>query len=269
VNQRSTRRSIERAVLGALLGALLAVFLAWMLTRTTQLQVGGVVFLLFVGAAIGAFLGSGAIRYWPDVVRFLHGGDNPDGSPFGNAAGSQFQLCGECQATRRPDTEFCWLCGAALEPMIVADATQPSVGSEHRAVFQFSLASMMLIVTLCSVLLGVFRIAFGLGIVLAILVTPALVRTCMIAARSRAGGRPMSVGRKVSFFAGTLGLLAVIAVAVPAAFVATCFPIGLAGALGTGLQFLLILAWPVGIAAGGLVLYVLFRLFRRLWPREG
>ncbi len=127
----------------------------------------------------------------------------------------------------------------------------------------------MLIVTLFAVLLGVSRMSLGLGIVLAILVTPALVRTCMIAARSRAGGRPMSVGRKVSFFAGTLGLLAIIAVAVSAAFVATCFPIGLAGALGRESQFLLVLAWPVGIAAGVLVLSVLIWLFRRLWPRGG
>jgi len=257
-----------------MVGALLAAIVVRVLTETTQLQVGGIVLLLLAGTAIGAFLGSGAMRYWPDAVRLLGGGDNPDGSPLGNAAGSQFQLCGECQATRRPDTEYCWLCGAALEP-IVADAAQPSVGSEQRAACQFSLASLMLIVTLFAVLLGVFRMAFGLGIVLAILVTPALVRTCMIAARSRAGGRPMSAGRKVSFFAGTLGLVAIIAVAVSVAFVATCFPIGFAAALeanwGPNARFspalFFGLAWVLGIAAALVVLCFLLWLFRRLWPR--
>lgn len=203
---------------------------------------------------------------------------------------NQEKTCPDCGATLREKGSSCWLCHVAVEEVVPAAAEPPAsiegrarapiaagdkpvVIFERRAAYQFSLASLMLIVTLFAVLLGVFRMALGLGIVLAILVTPALVRTCMIAARSRAGGRPMSVGRKVSFFAGTLGLLAIMAVAVSAAFVATCFPLGFlaaANALGPGGKVnpgLFVLAWVLGVAVGLGVLYVLFRLFRRLWPR--
>jgi hypothetical protein len=93
------------------------------------------------------------------------------------------------------------------------------------------ISSLMLLVTLWAVVLGVFSISPGVGIGLVILGAPAVIRTVILAIRSRAGGRPMSVGRKIWVFTSTLGLLVIstlgllviIAVAAAAAFVAMCF----------------------------------------------
>jgi len=136
----------------------------------------------------------------------------------------------------------------------------------RQAGYQFSIASMLLFTTLCAVVLGAFTIHPGLGIGLAILATPAVIRTAFLGMRRRAGGQPMSVQQKALAFCGTLGLVAILVVAVSAAFVATCFPLGLAG-FGADSPLLMLLAWGVGFIVGGLALFFLLRLFRRLWPR--
>ena len=143
---------------------------------------------------------------------------------FGNAAGSPFRHCPECQATRRPDAKYCWLCGAALEP-IAAEAVQPSVGSERRAAYQFGLSTLMLMVTLAAVVLSVFRMSLGVGLALVFLTTPALVRTCITAARRKARGQPMSPLAKTGVFAATFGIVVVVVAASIAAFFAVCFAI--------------------------------------------
>ena len=175
------------------------------------------------------------------------------------------RICPECGAVLPPGTERCWLCRSGTQPAVTESAS-PSAPAERRAPIQFSLASLMLLITLWAVVLGVFSISPGVGIGLMILATPAVIRTVILASRGRTGGRPMPVGAKVWVFTGTLGLLAIIAVAVSAAFVVTCFPLGLA-AFGSGSELIMLLAWVVGIAAGLLVFYGLFRWFRRLWPR--
>jgi hypothetical protein len=138
--------------------------------------------------------------------------------------------CADCGAAVAAEATSCWLCGKGLRASATGGmgilpvpagalatrqchpANAPQV--EQRAVFQFSLASILLIITLCAVVLGAFSVAPGLGIGLAILATPAAVCTGIVAMRRRAGGQPMSVAAKVGLFVGTLVLVMVIAIVV-------------------------------------------------------
>ena len=92
----------------------------------------------------------------------------------------------------------------------------------------------MLAIALLAVLIGTFRLAPGAGVVLAILVAPAYLRTCIVALRRKAGGQPMSAGAKLGVFGSTLGIAVAIAVClvglVGVAAVAAFFVICLANA---------------------------------------
>ena len=54
----------------------------------------------------------------------------------------------------------------------------------------------MLSMTLIAVILGVFRAAPGLGILLVVIVSPAWLRTCLYVMRRKARGRPMNTSEK-------------------------------------------------------------------------
>ena len=129
------------------------------------------------------------------------------------------RICPECGAALPANAKYCWLCRGEAQP--VAEAAAPSSPfAEHRAAYQFSLSSLMLTITLVAVLLGVFRIAAGLGIVLTILVTPAFLRTCITTARRKARGQPVSLGAKLRLFASTFGIAVGSVIIVVAAVVA-------------------------------------------------
>ena len=134
----------------------------------------------------------------------------------------------------------------------------------------FTLSSLFLVMTLIAVCLGVAVQLPGLGIPLAILCTPALIRTMLIRARRRAKGRSMTAGEKVLVFLGSLAVVTTIAVAAGGAFVAVCFSLGLGGFIvsdnAQGFWIALMIAgWVLGI---GLGLTVGFFLVRWLWKRK-
>ncbi len=132
----------------------------------------------------------------------------------------------------------------------------------------------MLTVTLVAVVLGAFRVAPGLGILLVIIVSPAWLRTCLNVMRRKARGRPMSAMERLGLFAGSLGVVTIVGVAAGIAFYATCWAgFGISAAAG---EVLAVgdygwLAWGLflGVALGivaGLVVGLL--LLRRLWPHK-
>jgi hypothetical protein len=124
----------------------------------------------------------------------------------------------------------------------------------------------MLIIALIAVCLGVAREAPGLGIALGVVSTPALVRTVFAARRRESTGRPMSVGEKFVAFLGSIAVVVTLCAASGAAFVAICFPIGLASfSTSRGGGGGVAIAFTLGIVAG---LVVIFFLARRLWPRK-
>lgn len=187
---------------------------------------------------------------------------------------SPIQFCPECGASLPPQVTRCWLCGRDIAPSGPATLTGTPFAEvagagtspfEQRAKFQFSIASMLLWMTLAAILLSLFTISPGLGILLGILSAPAAIRTAVLAMRREAAGRPMTVESKVTVFLGTAGIVLIFVVAALAAFVATCFPLGLA-AFGANAGGLVVVAFLAGLLASGLALYGLYRLFRNRWP---
>jgi len=147
------------------------------------------------------------------------------------------RTCPECGATIVATTDCCWLCHATV-PVVATLVAEGPVPWEHRAAYQFSLATMMLTIALVAVLLGVFLISPGIGILLAVAVTPAFLRTCIVMARRKARGQPVSLADKLgSFavsFAASVGLAVfvagVVVVAVFVAFFMICWAVLASGA---------------------------------------
>ena len=113
---------------------------------------------------------------------------------------------------------------------------RPMNAMEKLGLFAGSLG--VVTIALVAVLLGVALMSPGLGIVLAVALAPAFLRTCLVTARQRARGEPVSLTDKLgSFgasFAVTLGLAILTASIVVVAVVAALFVICWA-AIATGL----------------------------------
>jgi len=159
-------------------------------------------------------------------------------------------ICSNCGTENGPQRTQCWLCrepiGPADQPPAAMHTSVPAV----RTTRTFSLSSLMLLTALAAVCLGVMRQSLGLGIVLAILATPALLRTVFLAQKKKGPGGSMSSGEKVATFIGALAVVTTIGAAACVAFVAICFPIGLATFNMHGASSGVALAFLFGIAAG-------------------
>jgi hypothetical protein len=218
------------------------------------------------------------------------------------------RLCPECGALNAAQASVCWLCrSAAVIEVLARDrveaakeepATRPgtvppasglpdtaqAVGgthfeapsAAHHAHFQFSLASLMLTITLCAVLLGAATISPGLGIILGLLAAPVFIHTAAIAVRRREHGQRMGAMEKTASFVGVLAAIMLAIAGAGIAFFVTCFGGMFAGAAvagGKGEQGLEGAVWGVeigiglGLAAGVVVLVLLVRLFLRLFSR--
>lgn len=116
--------------------------------------------------------------------------------------------CPYCGAARRPDFSKCWLCDARLPPLNTGGAEVAAVDAPWKESclappakpFKQGLASSLLIFVLAVILLGIFAVAPGLAIVVAILVSPALRWTAAAASQQDYCGEPMSAGRKAGTF---------------------------------------------------------------------
>ena len=184
------------------------------------------------------------------------------------SAGPEPDLCPRCGADVEPGRMTCWLCSAPLGVAARAGEGASPAAAIPRTAFvppdhTYSLQSLLLIITLVAVSLGIAVQVPGLGIPLAVLAAPALIRTMVIRGRRRVKGQPMTAGDKVLAFLGSLAVVAVIATASIGAFVAICFSIGLA-AFSANSGILMVAAWVLGIGVGGTIG---FFLIRWLWLR--
>jgi hypothetical protein len=145
-------------------------------------------------------------------------------------------------------------------------APAPPVPTGH---FQYGLSSLLLILTLVAILCSIAKMHLGLGIVVAILTVPALLRTIIVASRRGQRGEPMSIGGKA--VSVLLTLAAVIAVSVLvlgafiAAFLATCAATTQsrdANALASLIASLAAGSFA-GIATAGLCGFAIWNLLRR------
>jgi hypothetical protein len=166
-------------------------------------------------------------------------------------------ICPDCGAPLKPHRARCWLCQG--NPFAVAaDGAGACRPADARAGFQYSLASLLLVVTLVAIICSIIGLHPGVGIVVAFLAVPALGRTCITAMRRRAHGRPLSPGGKIGIFLLTL-VMVVSAIAVAGGafvftFLATCLVgagVGAASRSGPDLLRLAIsLGAVVGVLAG-------------------
>lgn len=120
----------------------------------------------------------------------------------------------------------------SANPPLQLPETRPAKPPPPR--FQFGLSSLFLITTLAAVVMSISVMLPGIGIWLAIIATPALVRTYVLVRRSRADGKPASTEEKVVLFMACLGIAALIALATGAAFFVACFVGFWGGAAGGG-----------------------------------
>jgi hypothetical protein len=176
-------------------------------------------------------------------------------------------ICPECGAKAAINASKCWICKRPLASDVPVTAELAGGAAEHRATFQFGISSIMLIITLAAVILGVWQMAPGIGIALAIVAIMALIPTCIISMQKGARGRPMTPSEKISLFMVWLGLAAVVLIAAGIAFVITCYPLGLVHAMSPMSINPWINPWIVGAIAGlfaAVPLSVFFwRKFRR------
>lgn len=186
---------------------------------------------------------------------------------------NQTRTCSDCGATLPETADSCWLCKRSVVEGQSPFSEEPISSIERRAAFQFSIATMMMLVTLCAVIMGAFSVSPGLGIALAVLAAPAWLRTCMVAARRRGRGRPMTAQEKMWAFGGSLGVVAAIVIAAGIAFYATCWAGFFGGAAVSSLWsedygpigWGLFTGVGLGVAGG---IYVGRRMIRRFWIRK-
>jgi hypothetical protein len=187
--------------------------------------------------------------------------------------------CPWCGALVPSKAATCWLCHEPLsspagsgEGWVSRSAIAPLQPSSG-----FSLASLMMFVTLLCVVLGVSTIAPGLGIPFGIVMLVAWLRTAAVARRRAAHGFAVTRLERLQLFISsvstTIVLLVLICVAGCAALVAACFACVFTwGGLGSTGPAALPIGWiAAAIVAGAIAITAILgivKLIDRRWRRD-
>ena len=135
--------------------------------------------------------------------------------------------CPQCDAQVDPAAKYCWLCNAMLPSPIAGAARLPPIRAQlvdsSSRPLQYGISSLLLVITFVAILCSIIKMSPGLGIVIAILTLPAMIRTVLVAFRRREDGRPMSPADKTSVFLLTMAISLCVVVASCAAFCFTFF----------------------------------------------
>jgi hypothetical protein len=162
------------------------------------------------------------------MPRTEPGGDMPAD------ASSNVPHCQACQAQLKIGDAKCWLCGAPVvfdvnAPVVTNRPAGPPMTTGHRLA-SFSMATLMMFVTLVAVVCGVFSIAPGVGAALALVLMPVLTHMVIATRREEAMGYTLRPGERFILFFGSLGLVVVAGVAASITFGISCFAGFFAGA---------------------------------------
>jgi hypothetical protein len=146
--------------------------------------------------------------------------------------------CPDCGTPIWGDETSCWLCGWKRGQPVSAQPKQAGPSKENPYAspvspnlrdlkWTFSLSTLFLWTALAAVVMGVVRIAPGLGIALGVLAIPAALHTTAIAAkRERRTGHALTVPEKIAAFGVSFAFATWIAcgsfIAAFAAFFVTC-----------------------------------------------
>jgi hypothetical protein len=88
---------------------------------------------------------------------------------------------------------------------------------------QFSLESLMLVITLVAVCLGMIAAIPGVGVLVSIVAAPALIRTLVAGFQQRAAGQQMTLSEKALAFLASTGITLAVLTAGGTAFATACF----------------------------------------------
>jgi hypothetical protein len=185
------------------------------------------------------------------------------------APNSPRRYCSVCGAEVRPDSVLCWCCrhslqkcGTAASPILAEEVDKNGPQSKDRAKFQFTLASIMLIVTFAAVLMSIYVMAPGLGIALFILSAPALVRTSVVAMQRGSRGKPLSFGEKAGIFLAWIGVVLAALSAAAIGFFASCLMTAIAGNGEDAAMKFGFIGAIVAFVAAIVVIVILWRKFK-------
>lgn len=139
--------------------------------------------------------------------------------------------CPECNARIKPTDDKCWLCGREL--VVMAEVVESFSESPFAASwspradakpvpFQFSLESLLMVITLAAVCLGAFVATPGLGVLALIVAAPALLRTVYEGQQARRRGKQFTLSEKLLSFAASTGIALAALSAAMAAFFTAC-----------------------------------------------
>jgi hypothetical protein len=181
--------------------------------------------------------------------------------------------CPECAALVGVGVPRCWLCGwrrdgaQASTPPVIIPSLVPRRPTDRP--FSYSLESLLLLVTLVAVGLGAIVNFPGIGIVVAILMAPAFVRTAMVIRRRDEIGRPVTRWQRVGLFFGSFATAIVILVLVVVASVGTFFTVclGLFSADGTQDLALPLAMLSAGMATAAIIGFAVWWI-RRRWQHD-
>jgi hypothetical protein len=147
--------------------------------------------------------------------------------------------CPTCGAALRGhEGRHCWRCGEDLAPphgITTAPTGPPSVPAPRQPAEARGDSSLLGVAGILAVGMCMALLATGPGalIPLAILVTPALIRTYVTTLRRDREGKPADVGGVLATFLCSIGVVATVGLASVVAFFVVCFPVGLAGEQAT------------------------------------
>jgi hypothetical protein len=133
--------------------------------------------------------------------------------------------CPECGAELGVDDERCWLCRRDLVIDAELVETPKATGQSPFAAvhpLQFSLETLLLIVTLSAVCLGALVAAPGLGVLALVIAVPALIRTCLTGISSKRLTGKLTVTDKIMAFLASAAITWAALVAAGIAFFAAC-----------------------------------------------
>ncbi len=191
--------------------------------------------------------------------------------------------CPDCGAPFPDVGVACWLCGWKLGDPVRARPREvgPSKANPYAPPtlnpadlkWTFSLSTLFLWTALVAVVMGVVRIAPGLGIALAVITFPAALNTVGIAAyRKRKSGQAMTVPDKLAAFTVSVAAFVIIAVLVIIAAISALLVMCMAS--GTGLisnnsglaNATVVVASIVAVVA---VIFVAWLILREVWRTMG
>lgn len=142
--------------------------------------------------------------------------------------------CVVCGAMLKPRQVYCSKCGSRGSSEIVAtetttDGSPTGVPDVTAGSASFSLATLMIVVTMIAILMALFVAAPGLAILVAFCLLPPAIRTLLISNKRKSLGRVDSPLAKTGLFLSSLGvtilILVVLQVACVIAFFGSCFAI--------------------------------------------